>query len=106
MDTRRVLLEVEEDRAEPVMCEPTGSMSSGLAPPCHVIDGEVADQKKTSTSPRGSILAPKCYQLNLYRWVRAYPQNVIYSKRDDRWFEEPLNPTDQSELRGLSGSTG
>ena len=44
MDTRMVLVEVEEDRAEPAMHEPTGSACSDLAPPCHVIDREVTDQ--------------------------------------------------------------
>ena len=44
MDTRMVLVEVEEDRAEPAMHEPIGSARSGLAPPCHFIDGDVADQ--------------------------------------------------------------
>ena len=43
-DTRRVLVEAEEDRAELAMCEPICSAHSGLAPPRHVINGEVADQ--------------------------------------------------------------
>ena len=44
MDTCRVLIEVEEGRAEPAMRDPTCSVRSGLAPPCHFIDGDVADQ--------------------------------------------------------------
>ena len=101
-----VAVEAEEGQDDLATCTRARWHHSEADMMRHLTIDERPGQKKTSTSPRGSRQAPKHRQLNNYRWVWAYPQIMICSGRDDRRLKKFLNPTDQSELRGSSGSTG
>ena len=101
-----VAVEAEEGQDDLATCTRARWHHSEADMMRHLTIDERPGQKKMSTSPRGSRQAPKCHQLNLYRWVWAYPQIVLYSGRDGRRLEKFPNPANQSELRGLSRSTG